>query len=106
MAVNNLKRRQAVEKAERIMKGDEIVEEADVVIRNNRISDIGRRGNVTVPSGAKVIDLAGMTIDEAERLLIELTLAHTGNNRTRAAQLLDITPKTLFNKLRAWGSPE
>ncbi len=49
---------------------------------------------------------AGMTIDEAERLLIELTLEHTGNNRTRAAQLLDITPKTLFNKLRTYGAPE
>jgi DNA-binding NtrC family response regulator len=42
----------------------------------------------------------GTTIEEAERILVELTLRHTGGNRTRAAALLGISPKTLFNKLR------
>ncbi len=45
----------------------------------------------------------GMTVDEAERALIEMTLRHTGNNRTRAAEILGISPKTLFNKLREYG---
>jgi len=45
----------------------------------------------------------GMTIAEAERALIEITLKHTGNNRTRAAEILGISPKTLFNKLREYG---
>jgi len=48
----------------------------------------------------------GMTIDEAERALIEMTLKHTGNNRTRAAELLAISPKTLFNKLKEYGGGE
>jgi DNA-binding NtrC family response regulator len=42
----------------------------------------------------------GATIHEAERALIELTLHHTAGNRTRAAALLGISQKTLFNKLR------
>jgi DNA-binding NtrC family response regulator len=41
----------------------------------------------------------GMTVDEAERRLIMLTLEHTGNNKTRAAELLGISLKTLHNKL-------
>ncbi|MCU1326949.1 MAG: two component, sigma54 specific, transcriptional regulator, Fis family [Bryobacterales bacterium] len=59
---------------------------------------------VVTPSGEQLALEPGMTIAEAERALIEITLRHTGNNRTRAAQILDITPKTLFNKLRAYGA--
>ena len=43
---------------------------------------------------------AGMTVDEAERKLIELTLAHTNDNKTRAAEILGVTVKTLHNKLK------
>jgi DNA-binding NtrC family response regulator len=41
-----------------------------------------------------------MTVDQAERKLIELTLAHTRDNKTRAAEILGVTVKTLYNKLR------
>jgi DNA-binding NtrC family response regulator len=41
----------------------------------------------------------GMTVDLAERRLIELTLEHTAQNKTRAADLLGISLKTLHNKL-------
>ncbi len=41
----------------------------------------------------------GMTVDEAERRLILLTLEHTRNNKTRAAEILGISLKTLHNKL-------
>ncbi len=41
----------------------------------------------------------GMTVDDAERRLIDLTLAHTRNNKTRAAEMLGISLKTLHNKL-------
>lgn len=44
------------------MKGNEVIEDADVVIRNHRIEAVGARGQVTVPSGARVIDVAGKTI--------------------------------------------
>jgi len=42
---------------------------------------------------------AGMTVDEAERQLITITLAHTGGNKTKAAAMLGISLKTLHNKL-------
>ena len=42
---------------------------------------------------------AGTTVDEVERQLIEITLVHTGGNKTRAAEMLGISLKTLHNKL-------
>jgi len=42
---------------------------------------------------------AGMTVGEAEQQLIDITLTHTGGNKTKAAALLGISLKTLHNKL-------
>jgi peptidyl-dipeptidase Dcp len=44
------------------MKGDEVIEDGTVVVTDDRITAVGRRGRVRVPSGAKVIDVAGKTI--------------------------------------------
>lgn len=44
------------------MRGDEIIDQADIVITGNRIAAIGKRGSVTVPPGARIIDIAGKTI--------------------------------------------
>jgi len=44
----------------------------------------------------------GTTVDEAEKQLILRTLAHTGNNKTRAAEILGISLKTLHNKLHRY----
>ena len=44
------------------MRGNEVIENADIVIRNNRIVAVGARGSVQVPSGAQVIDVSGRTI--------------------------------------------
>ena len=48
----------------------------------------------------KVTLPVGTTLDQAERELIDITLRHTNNNKTRAADILGISIKTLFNKLR------
>jgi DNA-binding NtrC family response regulator len=48
----------------------------------------------------------GTTLERAERELIELTLRHTANNKTRAATILGVSPKTLFNKLREYGAAD
>ncbi len=53
------------------------------------------------PIGGVGVDV-GMTIDEAERLLIEATLTHASNNKTRAALILGISTKTLHVKLRQY----
>jgi Tol biopolymer transport system component/imidazolonepropionase-like amidohydrolase len=44
------------------MRGTEVIENADVVIRNNRIIGVGVTGSVEVPSDARVIDVTGRTI--------------------------------------------
>jgi DNA-binding NtrC family response regulator len=41
----------------------------------------------------------GTTVEEAERRLIVMTLEHTKGNKTRAAEILGISLKTLHNKL-------
>jgi hypothetical protein len=44
------------------MNGAEVIENGDIVIRDNRIEAVGRRGQVTIPSGTRTIDVSGKTI--------------------------------------------
>ena len=46
----------------------------------------------------------GLTVSEAEQRLIFETLAATQNNKTRAAEMLGISLKTLHNKLKEYES--
>jgi transcriptional regulator with PAS, ATPase and Fis domain len=46
----------------------------------------------------------GTTVEEAEKRLILKTLEATSNNKTRAAEILGISLKTLHNKLKEYGS--
>ena len=48
----------------------------------------------------------GTTVGEAERLLILKTLEATNNNKTRAAEILGISLKTLHNKLKEYGAQD
>jgi transcriptional regulator with PAS, ATPase and Fis domain len=48
----------------------------------------------------------GTTVDEAERQLILKTLTSTLNNKTRAAEILGISTKTLHNKLREYAQED
>ncbi|MSO45432.1 MAG: sigma-54-dependent Fis family transcriptional regulator [Acidobacteria bacterium] len=49
--------------------------------------------------GPHVAFAPGTTVEEAERRLIVMTLEHTRDNKTRAAEILGISLKTLHNKL-------
>jgi Tol biopolymer transport system component len=42
------------------MKGKEIIDDADVVVRDNRIVSVGARGSA--PAGARIIDVTGKTV--------------------------------------------
>jgi DNA-binding NtrC family response regulator len=48
----------------------------------------------------------GTTVEEAEKLLILKTLQATANNKTRAAEILGISLKTLHNKLKEYGNAQ
>jgi DNA-binding NtrC family response regulator len=60
------------------------------------------------PAGAEVSDVLkipiGTTVEDAEKGLILRTLEHTRNNKTRAAEILGISLKTLHNKLKEYGA--
>ncbi|MCC6588681.1 MAG: sigma-54-dependent Fis family transcriptional regulator [Bryobacterales bacterium] len=58
------------------------------------------------PPGEGVFVPVGSTVEQGEKALILMTLAHTKNNKTRAAEILGISLKTLFNKLKEYGSSE
>jgi DNA-binding NtrC family response regulator len=61
------------------------------------------RAVVELPPNAIQLEV-GATVDDAERMLIFKTLESTHNNKTRAAEILGISLKTLHNKLREYGS--
>ncbi len=44
------------------MREREVIEDADVVVTNNRIVAVGRRGEVSVPRGARIVDVSGKTL--------------------------------------------
>lgn len=44
------------------MKGDEVIENGDVLVVNNRIKAVGKTGSLAVPPGTKEIDCTGKTI--------------------------------------------
>jgi DNA-binding NtrC family response regulator len=59
---------------------------------------------VATANGEELRIPVGSTIEQAERALIELTLEYTRHNKTRAAEVLGISQKTLFNKLKEYGA--
>jgi imidazolonepropionase-like amidohydrolase/Tol biopolymer transport system component len=44
------------------MRGDEVIENGDLLVRDNRIVAVGRRGEVNVPGDAEILDVSGRTI--------------------------------------------
>jgi len=48
---------------------------------------------------------AGVSLENMERKLLEMTLDATGGNRSRAAELLGVSLRTVRNKIRSYGLP-
>ncbi len=57
-------------------------------------------GHLDYSAGVALVP--GMTVDEAAQKLIIATLEAAGNNKTRAAEMLGISLKTLHNKLKEY----
>ncbi|HVN92603.1 MAG TPA: sigma-54 dependent transcriptional regulator [Terracidiphilus sp.] len=60
-------------------------------------------GSTAIADDGAITVRVGATVDEAERLLILRTLEATGQNKTRAAEILGVSLKTLHNKLKEYG---
>ena len=81
-----------------------IMSEKDLISRAPLPGEFGKVAAKS-PSDLSTIKFPiGTTVDAMERELILQTLAATGNNKTRAAELLGVSLKTLHNKLKEYGS--
>jgi DNA-binding NtrC family response regulator len=89
--------RNTIERAMILCSGDEL-------LAKHLPPGFGMRSSRTaneVPANAVQLEV-GTTVDEAERMLIMKTLESTRNNKTRAAEILGISLKTLHNKLKEY----
>ena len=59
-------------------------------------------GHAVAPNGSGITLPVGTTVNDAERQLILRTLESTGQNKTRAAEILGVSLKTLHNKLKEY----
>ena len=66
---------------------------------------IGRFGAATRDAAPEPTFEAGVSLRDAERQLLEMTLRATNGNRTRAAEMLGISIRTIRNKIREYGLP-
>jgi DNA-binding NtrC family response regulator len=80
-----------------------IASDRGVITRQHLPSDFGHAPASPVGSALGGIHFpVGTTVDAVERELIIQTLAATSQNKTRAAELLGISLKTLHNKLKEY----
>jgi DNA-binding NtrC family response regulator len=87
-----------------VLERSAIMCEKDLITRANLPGEFGKSAGKS-PSDLGAIKFPiGTTVDAMERELILQTLSATGNNKTRAAELLGISLKTLHNKLKEYGS--
>ena len=70
------------------------------------LSDLPERVRGPRSESVPVTLAPGMTVEEAERALIAITLRHSGFDKARAAATLGIGLRTLYRKIRAYGLPE
>jgi DNA-binding NtrC family response regulator len=76
-----------------------ILTSGEFIRRDHLPPEVARPEPTPGPSDAVALS-PGITVDEAEQRLILMTLEHTRNNKTRAAEILGISLKTLHNKLK------
>jgi DNA-binding NtrC family response regulator len=86
-----------------VLERSAIMCERDLITRACLPGEFGK-SQAKSPSDLGAIKFpVGTTVDAMERELILQTLAATSNNKTRAAELLGISLKTLHNKLKEYG---
>jgi DNA-binding NtrC family response regulator len=79
-----------------------IASDRGTISRQHLPPDFGHAPAVGAPGLGGLRFPVGTTVDDAERELILQTLTATNQNKTRAAELLGISLKTLHNKLKEY----
>jgi DNA-binding NtrC family response regulator len=87
---------------------ENVIERATVISKNQELkpSDLPVEITMGVPDIPRGGFEAGITIDSAEKMLIMKTLKAHAGNKTRAAEVLGISTRTLRNKLQEYGFSE
>ena len=79
------------------------MESAVVMCSGNEITLEDLPPTVSKKSGTSCIEIpVGITLDEAEKIIVEGTLAANRNNKSKTAEILGIGRKTLHRKLDEW----
>jgi DNA-binding NtrC family response regulator len=85
-----------------VLERSAIASDRGTINRQHLPSDFGHAPAVTSAGLGGLRFPIGTTVDDVERELIFQTLAATSQNKTRAAELLGISLKTLHNKLKEY----
>ena len=85
-----------------VLERSAIASDRSMITRQHLPSDFGRANAVANQGLGGIRFPVGTTVDAMERELILQTLAATSQNKTRAADLLGISLKTLHNKLKEY----
>ncbi len=56
------------------------------------------------PGPLAMLDLAGMTMEDIEKLAIDQAIARHGGNVSKAARALELSPSTVYRKLERWSN--
>jgi transcriptional regulator with PAS, ATPase and Fis domain len=86
-----------------ILERAAIMSEKELITRASLPGEFGKTSPKSPSDLSSIKFPIGTTVDAMERELILQTLNATGNNKTRAAELLAISLKTLHNKLKEYG---
>jgi DNA-binding NtrC family response regulator len=85
-----------------VLERASIMSEKDLISRTNLPDEFGKVAAKGPNDLSSIKFPIGTTVDAMERELILQTLHATGNNKTRAAELLAVSLKTLHNKLKEY----
>jgi DNA-binding NtrC family response regulator len=85
-----------------VLERSTIASDRGTIARSHLPAEFGKATAMTTSGLAGLRFPVGTTVDAVERELILQTLAATGQNKTRASDLLGISLKTLHNKLKEY----
>ena len=97
-----------------VLAEEDVIRHADVERELTRVPGVAVRANANANADARAsadagadAGAGGLSLDtrrkETEKEALMKALAHAGNNRTRAARLLEVSRRTLYNKLKEHG---
>ncbi|MGH9424835.1 MAG: sigma-54 interaction domain-containing protein, partial [Terriglobia bacterium] len=91
-----------VRELEHVIEGAIAMSRADVIEPVDLWMNVALAGSVAAPDSSHNGYSEFMTMEEVEKMHIEKVLKHNGWNRVKTAQVLGITPKTLYLKIKRY----